>query len=1184
MDGESIRSANKLGGRTSVGFVLASLHTGASIAAWPGVARAAELADVNLFCFPGGRLGLRAGYEASRNAIYDLAARSPIDGALIWASSLSGAATAVPALDEFVDRYRDIAVASLSSGVSGLPIVTFDYYAGMRDAIVHAATAHGYSRMAFVRGPAGHPGAEERRRAFSDTLRELGLEEDPRLSSSPFPWESGALAARELLDDRGLIPGRDFDVLIVSSDLMALAAIKELQSRGYRVPEDVAILGINNGVESRIAAPPLTTADCPFAELGALGLATVLEAIAARRDGPGAAPPSSRRLKPRLIVRRSCGCPSSSNPPAAGAGRSLEEGIAAEVGLEPERARDWVAPLVESWRDAVRGAGPERFIDLLGRVLDRTAHADMDMGPWQAAISMLRLDALGAVGGSEGSPLRDALEETAGQARILVAEAAERAHAFRAWERDRADLELRELDHELLMALDARRIGEILRRALPGLGIRSAYLCRYEGLESEGPVGASGAASLVAGFRDGQDLDPPPESFPAADLLPREAFPDRRLSYVVEPLFFRDSPIGYALFEIGGATGAIYERLRDSVSNALRSVLLFERVEDARERAERADGIKTRLLTSVTHELRAPVDMILRGTERLLQGGSSLGIGPETAAELERITRGAEHERRLVGDLLDFSRAEIDELDIDRRPIDAEALIREVFGLYASKARPEAPWRLELPERMPVIMADALRLRQILTNLLSNAEKYAGGSSVVLSAHVEPPDLVIRVADGGPGIASDRLPHLFEPFVSQGQGGVGLGLSIARHLALLHFGSLEAGNAPGGPSGGGAVFTLTLPLPDASSLSKAAEGGRTRRDARPCVLLISSSDEAPPEIVATAAARGLSIRRVRIKDTEDGTLDGLEAAAVAWDSSSPSAEEAALFRRLRRRPRLASLPFLLYGGQRAAAAIVDKASGVSSLSEALSLTLPGDGEASQASIVVADDDEASLASLRTALERSFPGAELRTAADGRAAWELLKAKRPLVAVLDISMPGMTGIEVVKRMRADDQLRSVPAILLTSKVISMEDVRAIEASSRVLLGNKGVISDEAAAAEASRIAYGSGCLPAGTSAIVKRSVAFINERYSSSLTRWQVSEAVNASEDYLTRVFRKELGITPWEYLTRLRIERAKDFLASGSDSVALIGARVGFPDQAYFSRVFKKVTGMSPQAYRDSPA
>jgi signal transduction histidine kinase/DNA-binding LacI/PurR family transcriptional regulator/AraC-like DNA-binding protein len=1172
------RSRNRPGERTSVGLVLASLHTGASAAAVPGVARAAEAAGVNLFCFPGGRLGLREGYEASRNSIYDLAALAPLDGALVWASSLSGASAGSPEIGAFLRRYADIATASLSAGVSGVPVVTFDYYGGMRDVVLHAVRVHGYRRLAFIRGPANHPGAAERLRAFRDALGELAMDADPRLESSPWPWDSGRQAASELLDCRGLAPGRDFDAVLASSDLMAIAALRELQSRGYRVPEELALFGMNNSVESRAASPQLTTVDCPFAELGAKGLSTLLDEIAARK-GTGPRPPEELRLGTSLVVRRSCGCPQREGEGPNGAAddrglASLEERVAAAAGLGRELERDWAEPLLESWEALLRGEGLSSFLDRLGRILDRACRAGMEIGPWQAAITELRRDGLVRCSG------RAEIEEAIDSARLLAAEAAERAQAARAWAQDKSERALRELDRELITALDIRRIGEILRRDLPGLGIRSAYLCRYEG------EGASGSAVLAAGFRDGEGLTLPVAPFPAADLLPRGLFPDRRLSYVVEPLFFRERALGYALFETGDAPGAVYERLRDSVSNALRGVLLFERAEEARERAERADGVKTRLLTSVTHELKAPVDMMLRGASRLLAEKEALGIGPEAEAEIERITRGAEHERALVGDLLDFSRAELDELDIERLPVDACAIVRDCFELYASRANKEAPWKLDAPARSPLVLADPLRLRQILVNLLSNAERHAAGKSVTVSAGAEPPDFVVRVEDRGPGIEPARLERLFEPFLPGGSGGVGLGLSIARQLALLHFGSLEAANAPGG----GALFTLRIPLPDAESLAAAAEGKGAPRSSEPCLLYVSSSPEPPREIARAAASRGLGLRRISIRDTEDGTIDRVDAAAIAWDSSGAGAAEAAIFRRLRRRPRLSALPFLLYGDERAA--IVDKGSSPARLAEALSLALHGqeagasgspegpDGKAR--SIVVADDDPAALEALRASLSSGFPDAELLCASDGGEAWSLLRSRRPLFAVLDISMPALSGIEVLKLMRSDERLRAVPAVLLTSKLISMDDVRRIASSSRVVLGSKGVADGEAAQ-EAARMAAGSGSLPAGASAIVKRAVAFIDGRYASPLARWQIAQEVGASEDYLSRAFRKELGLTPWEYLTRLRVERAKELLAGSSESVASVGARVGFPDRAYFSRVFKKVEGKGPQAYRDSP-
>jgi YesN/AraC family two-component response regulator len=232
-------------------------------------------------------------------------------------------------------------------------------------------------------------------------------------------------------------------------------------------------------------------------------------------------------------------------------------------------------------------------------------------------------------------------------------------------------------------------------------------------------------------------------------------------------------------------------------------------------------------------------------------------------------------------------------------------------------------------------------------------------------------------------------------------------------------------------------------------------------------------------------------------------------------------------------------------------------------------------------VLIADDDEAARAELRPAITDAFPGAALLEADDGEEAWAMLNSATPIATILDTSMPGANGIEIAQRMHAEPRLRAVPIVLLSSKLITLDDVRAIEDKPRVLIGNKGAFPAKAAAAEAARLASGESCLSAQTSALVKRAIAFMNERYARPLARWQIAEAVNMSEDYLTRTFRRELGLTPWGYLTRLRIEKAKALIASGPESTALVGAQVGFPDQAYFSRVFKKVSGMNPREYRD---
>ncbi len=1155
-----MRSKQKHNDRPSVGLVFARVHRGASLSIWPVIADECARRGVNLFCFAGGQVGSMDPYETSRNAVYAVAAEAPLDGVLVWASALSGTGPESE-IDRLVGEYRDIPAIGISAGVYGIPSVTIDFYSGMRAAVEHMLDVHGYSAVGFIRGPEKHPSAEDRYRAYLDLFRDRGMAADERLVTTPRDWDGGAEAVSELLDERGVVPGRELRALVVASDLLALKAMIALQGRGIRVPEDVAVIGMNDIIESRVASPPLSSVHAPFSELGAVGLSSLLDLM------DGKAQPPERRLPTRLVVRRSCGCPAGAVHYEAGRAAEADTGsgerILSAVGLSAGTGSELLDPVLGSWRASLDRGDFSGFFDRLTELVDHLVRNRMDIAPWQAALAELKRSL-----GAQLSPGRRIDAESAiARARAILDEGAIREVNFRAWEENRRAEEMGELNHALLTALDMNRLSQILIPALTRFGIGSAYVCRYA-RENDFTE-----ADLVFAFRDGEEVSDPALRFPVSDLVPKEKFPDRRLAYIVQPLYFHETPIGYVLLEIGPRSGVLYEELRNAISNALRTIILFARIESARAAAERSNLIKTRLLSNVSHELRAPVQQILRCIDRL-----SEKVGADDR-DLRAIAVNAEHQRRLVGDLLDISRAEIDELDIRRELVDIEPAAREVFAEFAASANSGVEWSLEIPEKLPLIQVDPIRFRQILFNLLGNAAKFTEAGRIRLRLETEAPDIVITVADTGPGIPADRQAFVFEPFISSdsqrtGAGGVGLGLSITRHLVSLHFGTISAESRPGE----GAVFRVRLPLPnlDGGALPSAPppEGG--------CLLLVSA--DGPGEDLAAVAERNrLPIRRVSLEEAERGELENIDPAAIAWDLSAAGGAEWSLFRKIRQHPRLASRPFLLYGAaglKEKTAGFLDKNAAEPTLSQAIMLCCPLDGDAP---VLVADDDPAELEFLRGVVLKTVPGLEVIAAADGDEAWEAVRKRRPRLAVLDLMMPGLSGFDILDLMRADDASAKIPVLLRTNKVITAEDVRRLEERSRVLLQNKGVWTEEDLAAGISRVLYGGADrLPQPTSVVVKRAVAYLNEHYRSNITRWKLADAVNVSEYYLSRIFHGELGVTVWEYLTRLRIHRAKELLKASDESVAVVGEKVGFPDQAYFSRVFRKTTGTTPNAYRDS--
>ncbi|CAN5501497.1 hypothetical protein BH23ACI1_BH23ACI1_27780 [soil metagenome] len=263
-------------------------------------------------------------------------------------------------------------------------------------------------------------------------------------------------------------------------------------------------------------------------------------------------------------------------------------------------------------------------------------------------------------------------------------------------------------------------------------------------------------------------------------------------------------------------------RAREAAERTTREL---RKSEEALRAANRA---KDDFLAVVSHELRTPLNAIL-GWSLMLQRGHVPAERQRDA--LRTIHRNAKVQVKLVEDLLDMSHAVSGHLRLDLQDIDLAA----VLGAALDSVRPVAEDRQVRIEwdgqpDLDVIRADPPRIEQIVWNLLSNAIKFTPGGGVVwMSARRESDSVVLEVRDNGIGIRPDVLPFIFEPFrqgdasTTRAHSGVGLGLSIARHLVHLHGGTIDA--ASDGPNRG-ATFSVRLPLEPPASAAPAnpAEG------------------------------------------------------------------------------------------------------------------------------------------------------------------------------------------------------------------------------------------------------------------------------------------------------------------------------------------------------------------------
>jgi len=247
---------------------------------------------------------------------------------------------------------------------------------------------------------------------------------------------------------------------------------------------------------------------------------------------------------------------------------------------------------------------------------------------------------------------------------------------------------------------------------------------------------------------------------------------------------------------------------------------LLEREQRAREQAQAANRAKDEFLATLSHELRTPLNAIL-GWSRLLVAGHL--DESTTRRAIEIIERNSRIQLQLIEDLLDISRIITGKLRLDSKPVPVHRVVDGAMESvrHAAEARRIAITSIVDPEDL-TLDCDPSRMQQIVWNLLSNAIKFTPeGGSVNVSAHRDGEAVAIDVNDTGIGIAPGFLPYVFERFRQQDgantreYGGLGLGLSIVRHLAELHGGSVTAFSAG---EGAGATFTVRVPAREAAAV------------------------------------------------------------------------------------------------------------------------------------------------------------------------------------------------------------------------------------------------------------------------------------------------------------------------------------------------------------------------------
>jgi len=260
-----------------------------------------------------------------------------------------------------------------------------------------------------------------------------------------------------------------------------------------------------------------------------------------------------------------------------------------------------------------------------------------------------------------------------------------------------------------------------------------------------------------------------------------------------------------------------FSTLASQTGVALRNAQLYAEQMQTVERLRELDELKSSFLANMSHELRTPLNSILGFTQVILEGLDG-PLTEDMETDLTLIHDSGQHLLALINDVLDMAKIESGKLSLSIEPIDLSDLLEGVLQTIeplADERSLELKYESELDPGM-TIMADTVRLRQIVTNLVGNAIKFTEDGGITISSQKIDDHVLVSVEDTGIGIPEDKLESIFEAFsqvdtsTTRKAGGTGLGLPISRQLVELHGGRLWAESS--GNEGEGSVLQLELPI------------------------------------------------------------------------------------------------------------------------------------------------------------------------------------------------------------------------------------------------------------------------------------------------------------------------------------------------------------------------------------
>ncbi len=480
----------------------------------------------------------------------------------------------------------------------------------------------------------------------------------------------------------------------------------------------------------------------------------------------------------------------------------------------------------------------------------------------------------------------------------------------------------------------------------------------------------------------------------------------------------------------------------------------------AKEEIERASKFKDQFLSTMSHELRTPLNAVL-GFSDLLADERYGPLNDRQQRYVSHIHTGGTHLLKLISDILDLSKIEAGRMELTREDVKVAPAFTEVISALYPLAEKKSQALLQEVEPNLCIHADAMRFKQVLTNLVGNAIKFTPeGGRIKLGARRVDDQVRIEVRDNGPGIPPEQQQRIFEAFVRLAQTGsategTGLGLAITASLVELHGSKLSIESQPGE----GACFYFSLPLiaiTQEQPTKTSAPVPVPRACKAPRILVIEDNAATGQLIQSQLASSGYETLKCDRPERATEMAAEHQPDAITLDLLMKPVHGLEVLLQLKNDPRTSKIPVIVVtivdqpsvgmalGADEYLIKPVDKAT----LLAAVERCLKSRGGTAPARTILVVEDDVSTLEVIVELLRGY-GYAVSTAADGDQARASVAQSLPELVILDLVLPKTGGLELLAEWRSNPRTAELSVFVLTSKDLTKDEEKYIHAHAESL---------------------------------------------------------------------------------------------------------------------------------------